>query len=193
MLSETVVTGLEHYRIGPKIRELRLRRQLGQVQLADHTGLSPALLSKIERGQLFPTLPTLLRIAMVFGVGLEHFFTESRSRPMVAVTRKADRLRIPDQNGSARPSYVFESLNFPANNRKMDAYYAEFLPASEPSAPHEHASTEFIYVLKGQLTVVIDGEATTLNDGDALYFDGSAPHCYQSPKQVTSAVVAIVP
>jgi hypothetical protein len=35
------------------------------------------MLSKIERGQLFPTLPTLLRIAMVFGVGLEHFFIES--------------------------------------------------------------------------------------------------------------------
>ena len=70
MLSDTLTSGLEQYRIGPKIRTLRLKKKLGLVQLGEHTGLSPAMLSKIERGQLFPTLPTLLRIAMVFGVGL---------------------------------------------------------------------------------------------------------------------------
>ena len=70
MISQTLTTGLTQYKIGPKIRALRVEKGLGQVQLGEHTGLSPALLSKIERGQLFPTLPTLLRIAMVFGVGL---------------------------------------------------------------------------------------------------------------------------
>ena len=72
MLSETLATGLEHYKIGPKIRALRLKKKLGLVQLGEHTGLSPGMLSKIERGALFPTLPTLLRIALVFGFGLEH-------------------------------------------------------------------------------------------------------------------------
>jgi transcriptional regulator with XRE-family HTH domain len=81
MLSDTLTAGLEQYRIGPKIRTLRLKKKLGLVQLGEHTGLSPAMLSKIERGQLFPTLPTLLRIAMVFGVGLEHFFVEASERP----------------------------------------------------------------------------------------------------------------
>src|SRR5512141_1464387 len=61
MLSQTLVDGLEQYRIGPKLRRLRLKKSMGLVQLGEHTGLSPALLSKIERGQIFPTLPTLLR------------------------------------------------------------------------------------------------------------------------------------
>jgi hypothetical protein len=43
------------------------------------------MLSKIERGQLFPTL---LRIALVFGVGLEHFFVDTSERPVMAVVRK---------------------------------------------------------------------------------------------------------
>ncbi|MDI1344059.1 MAG: helix-turn-helix transcriptional regulator, partial [Pseudolabrys sp.] len=73
MLSQTLTAALEGYAIGPKIRGLRLHKKLGLVQLGEHTGLSPALLSKIERGHLFPTLPTLLRIALVFGVGLDHF------------------------------------------------------------------------------------------------------------------------
>jgi transcriptional regulator with XRE-family HTH domain len=95
MLSETLPTGLEHYKIGPKIRALRLKKKLGLVQFGEHTGLSPGMLSKIERGALFPTLPTLLRIALVFGVGLEHFFGESNKRATVAVIRKGNRLRLP--------------------------------------------------------------------------------------------------
>ena len=47
VLSETLTTELERYRIGPRIRALRLKKQLGLVQLGEHTGLSPAMLSKI--------------------------------------------------------------------------------------------------------------------------------------------------
>src|SRR3954468_21904912 len=113
MLSETLTAGLERYRIGPKVRALRLRKKLGLVQLGQHTGLSPAMLSKIERGQLFPTLPTLLRIALLFGVGLEHFFVDGEERPAVAVTRKGDRLRMPDRPGATGGAYFFGSLASP--------------------------------------------------------------------------------
>src|SRR5690348_4045525 len=133
MLSETLSAGLAHYAIGPKIRALRLGKSMGQVQLAEHTGLSPALLSKIERGQLFPTLPTLLRIAMVFGVGLAHFFLDSEQRPAVSVTRKKERLRLPDQPGEEARCYLFESLYFPSTDRKMTTYYADFPTSSKPS------------------------------------------------------------
>ena len=52
MLSDTLVAGLAHYAIGPKIRALRQKKKLGLVQLGEHTGLSPGMLSKIERGAL---------------------------------------------------------------------------------------------------------------------------------------------
>ena len=35
---------------------------------------------------LFPPLPTLLKIGLVFGVGLEHFFVESKARPIASAT-----------------------------------------------------------------------------------------------------------
>jgi len=194
MLSETIAAGLEHYRIGPKVRALRLKKKLGLVQLGEHTGLSPAMLSKIERGQLFPTLPTLLRIAMVFGVGLDHFFVSGRDRPSVAVVRKEDRIRLPDRQGEENPSYFFESLDFPVTDRKMEAFFAEFPLHSKPSAPHQHDGAELIYVLKGQLVVNIDGDETVLDESDALYFDSSAPHSYrQQGRTVASAIVVVAP
>src|SRR6201994_3999529 len=100
MVNETIVNGLKPYRIGEKLRALRLKKKLGLVELGKHTGLSPALLSKLERGKLFPTLPTLLRIALVFSVGLDYFFSDERKRHVVAVVRARDRLRFAENMGS---------------------------------------------------------------------------------------------
>lgn len=192
MLSDTLANGLEAYRIGPKIRMLRQAKKLGLVQLGEHTGLSPGMLSKIERGQLFPTLPTLLRIALVFGVGLDHFFVETERRRTLAVVRKEDRIRLPNDPGADVPSYIFESLDFPVTDRKMDAYLAEFPTGGHRSEPHQHGGAELIYVLKGRLVVAVDDEEVELGEGDAIYFDSSHAHSYaQKGRSAASAIVAV--
>ncbi len=194
MLSETLADGLGQYGIGAKVRALRQGKKLGLVQLGEHTGLSPAMLSKIERGQLIPTLPTLMRIAMVFGVGLDHFFAEPPDRPKIAVVRKADRLRLPDRPREDMPSYFFESLDFPVTDRKMQAFYAEFPASSKETQPHRHSGAELVYVIKGQLVLAIDGADFVLDEGDAIYFDSGAPHSYRCERpEPCSAIVVTVP
>jgi transcriptional regulator with XRE-family HTH domain len=192
MLSETLATGLESYEIGPKIRMLRQKKDLGLVQLGEHTGLSSGMLSKIERGQLFPTLPTLLKIAMVFGVGLEHFFVDQNDIPLKEVVRKKDRLRLPDRPGKEPPSYFFESLDFPVADRKMEAYYAEFDGPPEPTEPHKHQGAEIIYVMRGQLTVTIEGDDTTLEEGDSMYFDPGYAHTYRRQGRASCCAIVVV-
>src|SRR5207344_3486945 len=112
MVSSTIDENLRPYQIGPKLRALRLRKSMGLVELGKHTGLSPALLSKLERDVMHPTLPTLLRIAMVFSVGLEYFFNPE-PKPVLEIVRKNDRLRFPESQTAAHVSYHFESLDFP--------------------------------------------------------------------------------
>src|SRR6187401_3815635 len=128
MLSATLEAGLSDYAIGGKIRVLRLKKKMGLVELGQHTGLSPALLSKLERGRLFPTLPTLLRIALVFSVGLEYFFAGARDKPLIAIVRKKERIQLPDRPDSGSVMYRFESLDFPATERRFNSYFASFLP-----------------------------------------------------------------
>ncbi len=192
MTSETLATELEKYQIGPRIRALRLKKKLGLVQLGDHTGLSPAMLSKIERGQLFPTLPTLVRIAMVFGVDLDHFF--SKHAPRIAVTRKGERVKLPMPAGSARAAYMFESLDYAFPKRKMEAFLAEFPAGAPPSPPHQHGEEEVLYVIRGTLTVTVDGHLTVLHEGDAISFDSSVEHSYASgnDEPCTALVVTTV-
>ena len=194
MLSETLTNGLKRYEIGSKIRTLRLRKKLGLVQLGEHTGLSAALLSKIERGNLFPTLPTLLRIAMVFGVGLDYFFVESDDNPIAQITRRDERVRLPNRRAGL-PSYFFESLNFDVRDRKVDIYFAEFPAGSEPSDLHEHAGAEFIYILEGRLVVTIDDEHVVLGEGDTIHFNSGVPHSYQLEQRHLpgSAIIIVQP
>lgn len=194
MLSDTLVAGLERYRIGPKIRSLRQKKKLELVQLGEHTGLSPALLSKIERGQLFPTLPTLLRIAMVFNVGLEHFFTDTSEPPTVTIVRKTERVRLPNDPGEEVPAYFFESLDYPVADRDVEIFYAEFQSPTKASQPHRHTGSEFIYILRGELIVAVDDEEYVLSAGDAMNFNSGFPHSYRAGKRAgCAALVVVVP
>ena len=195
MLTATLKTGLNGYGIGAKVRALRLKKRMGLVELGQHTGLSPALLSKIERGRLFPTLPTLLRIALVFSVGLEYFFAGAREKPVIAVVRKSQRVRLPDKPGARQVTYTFESLDYPATERRFNSYYAEFVAAPPTEVqPHAHPGVEFIYALTGTLSVLVDGEEHALEAGDSMYFDSSRPHGYRrSGGRTCSAVVVTSP
>lgn len=180
MPSSTVQEGLRSYRIGEKVRALRLRKKLGLVELGRHTGLSAALLSKIEGSKIFPPLGTLLRIAMVFDVGLDYFFTDRKVLKTVAIVRKDERIRFPDRAGRRAPAFLFESLDFPATERSSSSFLAEFTATSEAAAPaHEHPGFETIYVIRGKLGLRIDEEEHVLAAGDSIYFDSSVEHWYR--------------
>ena len=191
MLSTTLEEGLRNYEIGEKVRALRLRKKMALVELGKHTGLSAALLSKIERSNIYPPLPTLLRIALVFGVGLDYFFRDETTRPVVAVMRNEDRVRFPDrQEGPG--SYFFESLDFNANERKFDVYLAHFQALSAEEAPsHAHEGVEFLYLTSGKLSLTIGRHEHVLGEGDAIYFDASVPHSYRRVGKTVCTAVTV--
>jgi len=195
LVSQTVVDGLKPYGIGEKIRTLRLKKSMGLVELGKHTGLSAALLSKLERGKLFPTLPTLLRIALVFSVGLEFFFTDERKRRVVAVVRKRDRVRFPERPGTPDVSYFFECLDYPATERKFSTFLADFqdLPP-ERTRPHHHPGVEFLYLVNGTLDIKVGSEDFSLEAGDSIYFDSAVQHSYRRMgRKPCEAVIVTLP
>lgn len=195
LLSATLDQGLRAYGIGDKLHVLRLSKKMGLVELGRHTGLSAALLSKIERGRMFPTLPTLLRIALVFGVGLEFFVRDDSRRDAVAIVRRSQRLRFPERPGEKDVAYFFESLDFAAVERRLSAYHAEFEPVpAEKARPHQHGGAEFLHVLKGRLALRVAGEDHLLDAGDSVYFNSARPHSYRRiGEKPCSALVVSVP
>jgi transcriptional regulator with XRE-family HTH domain len=189
---ETIARTLGAYELGRKLRELRLKKKIGLSDLARHTGLSASMLSQLETGKLFPTLPTLARIAMVLDVGLDHFFSSRRTRRRFAVVRAAERMRFPERPDLPFPSYFFESLAFATQGKVFEAYLAEFPPRDgKPAAAHQHDGAEFIHVLEGTLVIRFEDQDHILEAGDSVYFDPAEPHSYGSPGPDAARAIVI--
>lgn len=165
-------------RIGKRIKDLRLKKSMGLVELGRHTGLSASFLSQLETGRVVPTLRNLARIAMVFSKDLSYFF-EPEPTTLFRVHRRKDRVRLP-QTGADDPTYFFESLGYLVPDRQLDPYFAEFLPVRTGRAPrpHQHAGCEFLYILSGALEVRHGAGSHKLEAGDAVYFDANTIHSY---------------
>ncbi len=193
-LNQTIVNGLQPYAIGQKLRAFRLRKKLSLVELGKQAGLSAAMLSKIETGKLFPTLKTLELVCVPLQVELRQFFS-SDGKPLCAITRQKDRIRLPESRKAKKPAYCFESLDFMANERKLNSYLAEFQPVElKDLTMHERPGEELVFVLSGTLSVHIGKEEHTLHSGDSMCFDSSVPHGYRRKgKELCRALIFATP
>lgn len=177
-------------RIGERIKHLRLKRSMGLMELGRHTGLSASFLSQLETGRVVPTLRNLARIAMVFSRDLSYFF-DSEPRTLFRIHRMKDRVRHP-QTGTDDPAYFFESLGYLVPDRQLDPYLAEFLPGKQGRAqPHQHAGSEFLYVVSGALDMQYAAVKYHLETGDAAYFDASTIHSYACAGETPSGVLIV--
>ncbi len=156
---------------------------MGLVELGTQTGLSSAMLSKVERGRLFPTLPTLptlYRMASVFGVGLDHFFGDVLRPPTVSIVRKNDRMQPSARSDGRLAIHRVESIEFAVDDPRLNVYYADFDP--RPVAPnhrHTHAGFEVLFVIAGRVSLSFDDVEYLMEPGDAIYFDSERPHGYR--------------
>jgi len=189
---QTIQRTLSSYELGHKLRQLRLRKKIALTDLGKHTGLSPSMLSQLETGKMIPTLPTLARIAMVFDVGLEHFFDDRKRRKMFNVVRAAERIRFPERADAPIPAYFFECLAFSTQSKGMQAYLAQF-PPLDPKQRHEHFhdGSEFLYIVEGSLEIHFQDEEHVLEKGDSVYFDSSEPHAYRGLGEESCRAVEI--
>jgi transcriptional regulator with XRE-family HTH domain len=200
--NETVLTGeersettirrvLSSYEIGAKLKSLRLKKKIALVDLGKHTGLSASMLSQLENGKLVPTLPTLARIAMVFDVGLDHFFSDRRKNKMFSVVRADERMKFPDKPGSPNPDFWFECLAFSAQDKSLQAYLAEFPKRGADVHEHSHEGAEFLHLFDGSISIHYQNEEYLLNAGDSVYFDASEPHSYRGMAKTVSKAIVI--
>ena len=170
MLSETLSKGLQQYRIRREAPILRLRKKMGLVELGQHSGLSAAMLSKIERGRLVPNPADPASDRAVFSVGLDHFFGDP-ARPLAfALVRKKDHSVFRSARGEPHPAYWFESLDFPAVDRRMNSYFVEFaeVPTDRVKSGTTIRAAEMIYILAGRLSCSTVNDAPhTLATGDS--------------------------
>ncbi len=179
---------LEPYSIGMKLRALRSRKRLTLARLAAETGLSTALLSKLETERMIPTLPTLANISRVYGVGMSYFFCEP-TRHTLSITRKAH------LHGSGRTvdAAISVPLNAPSESPRLDTQMVEL--TSAPFSPDESVQEicAFVYVLEGSMQLTANGMAQVLEAGDCAYLETRMPTILTSSGEQRCRILLVKP
>jgi transcriptional regulator with XRE-family HTH domain len=159
---------LEPYRIGMKLRTLRTHKHLTLSRLAVETGLSTALLSKLETDRMIPTLPTLANICRVYGVGLSYFFTET-TKHTLAITRKAHL----SGTGRSQDAVKNTPLHAATGRTGLVAKLLEYPPGVSGTVMAEanRRTCSVVYVLEGSLQLSSGGMQEVLEAGDCVYLD----------------------
>jgi transcriptional regulator with XRE-family HTH domain len=158
---------LEPYCIGMKLRTLRLQKRLTLSRLAAETGLSTAMLSKLETDRMVPTLGTLSNICRIYGVGLGYFFTETKKHAL-AITRKAH-LGISGRN---QESVKHTPLHAAGANARLIGEMIEY-PAGGTASVSEGGKQVncLVYVLQGSLQLDAGGMHEVLETCDCAYLE----------------------
>lgn len=180
---------LEPYCIGMKLRTLRTQKRLTLSRLAAETGLSTALLSKLETDRMVPTLPTLANICRVYGVGLSYFFTET-SKHTLSITRKAHLAG----NGRSHESVKHTLLHAPTPDSRLEAQLIEFPPGGVASMMEAgRLVTNLVYVLEGQLLLEAGGVQEVLESGDCAYLESEMAIAWSADGKTRCRALVVAP
>jgi transcriptional regulator with XRE-family HTH domain len=180
---------LESYCIGMKLRTLRTQKRLTLSRLAIETGLSTALLSKIETDRMIPTLPTLAIISRVYGVGLSYFFSEPSAHTL-SITRKA----LMESDGRSSEPVSSIPLNRISNDTKLMIRIVEF-HSGVTFWPLEFTreTSGMLYVLEGCLHIDAGGIVEKLDTGDCIYIESEMTLNLHADEKRHCRVLAVTP
>lgn len=165
--------------IGPRIRQLRERREFSIEALAKQSGCSAEMIAALEAGDLVPSLTPLLRLARGLGVRLGTLL-DDQSLDGPAVVRKDDLGAAIHFSGNdparKRSTLDFHPLAPHKAARNMEPFLIDVHPASGEVPLNDHEGEEFIYVLSGHIEILYGKDAYRLEAGDSIYYESAVPH-----------------
>jgi transcriptional regulator with XRE-family HTH domain len=184
----------EEIAVGKRIKAVRERKGLSLKELADLTGFSTALLSQVENHLVSPSLGTMIKLANALAVRVGDFLGETMGEPFTIV-RKNERKKISRfaSKEGVRYGYSYESLGFEKKDRHMEPFIVTLEPATvKTSKTSVHEGEEFIFVLEGEMEVILGSHTDVLYPGDSIYYDSTIPHRVQCHQDRVTKILAVI-
>ena len=184
----------EEVRVGERIKELREQKGLSLREVADLTGFSTALLSQMENHLVSPSLGTIIKLARALNVRVGDFLGETEGEPFTIVRKDERKMvsRFASKEG-VKYGYSYESLGFDKKDRHMEPFIVTLEPATVKAAKTSvHEGEEFIFVLEGEMEVILGNHTDILYPGDSIYYDSTIPHKVQCHQDKVTRILAVI-
>ena len=204
--------------IGERVARLRSERAIKVSALARAAGVSPSMISQIERGQSRPSVSTLFALAQALDVPVDAFFRDDPhthvaqpAAPAPATARPAPATSADDDGESGdrrRHRYLvrrderdvleieggvrWESLT-PRPLEELDFMELVYEGGAQSGERlYRHPGTEMVLLLSGRLDIHVGFERVELHPGDSIHFPSSLPHRYVNPTDETARAVTVI-
>lgn len=162
---------------GAAIRDLRRKRNLSLDQLAQLSGVSRSMISKVEREEATPSTTVLSRLAEALATTFAELLSPASMGEVVVLPAAKQPTMTDPETGFARrciaPILPSRGLDWVRNTLPPGQSTGGFMP-------HRHGVEEYIYVLSGALRAVLGEESHVLEAGDALYFQAHISHAFEN-------------
>lgn len=161
--------------IGVQVRLLRRRIGITVAELAASSGISGGMLSKIENGQISPSLATLQALALALNVPITNFFSTFEEKRDCSFVKAGSGVVIERRGTKAGHQYSLLGAAL-GGTLLVEPYLITLHKDAAPFTSFQHEGTEFIYMLTGEVMYCHGEQSYHLTPGDALLFDSAAPH-----------------
>ena len=179
--------------IGHEVRAYRKKLGITVTDLAAATGISLGMLSKIENGNISPSLTTLQSLSRALGVPLTAFFRRYEE-PRNAVFVKAGQGVELERRGT-RAGHQYNLLGHIDNNSSgviVEPYLITLTADSDVFPTFQHEGMEFLYMLEGEVMYRHGDQLYPMQPGDSLFFDADAPHGPEVLVKLPSKYLSII-
>ena len=175
--------------IGEKIKNIREAKGLSIEEIAQKTGFSKDFLEKIEKGDVSPPLGTIVRLSKALDVMVSNLFSDPGEKNYCVMRVKEQ--KVVPRASSTGYNYRYIPLASGLKEMHMEPFIVKLLPGSkEEKSIHE--GEEFIYVLDGEVKVVIGDNVEILNMGDTIYYLSSIPHFITTNTDKPALILAVI-
>lgn len=179
--------------IGKEVRTFRKQKNMTVNELADATGLSIGMLSKIENGNTSPSLTTLKTLSNALSVPLTSFFRGFEENREAILTKAGEGVEIERQGTRAGHQYnLLGHIGSNASGVIVEPYLMTLTEESDIFPTFQHDGIETIYMLEGEIVYRHGNEVYPLKAGDTLFFDADAPHGPETLVKLPARYLSII-
>lgn len=162
--------------VGQQLKAARKNKNMTLDDVAALTGVSKPMLGQIERGKSSPTVNTLWKISTGMKIPFSSFLKEQEAEYTVVEPQEQE--IIIEENGKMRAYTIFAFDPVCS----LEAFYIEFdAGCNHYSDKHNDGVEEYVFIMKGTLNMLLNGQTVILKEKQAIRFEANIPHAYLNP------------
>ncbi|MBP2448406.1 helix-turn-helix domain-containing protein [Rhizobium leguminosarum] len=179
--------------IGHEVRAYRKKLGITVTDLAAATGISLGMLSKIENGNISPSLTTLQSLSRALGVPMTAFFRRFEETRNAVFVKAGQGIEL--ERRGTRAGHQYNLLGHIDNNTSgviVEPYLITLTADSDIFPTFQHEGMEFLYMLEGEVVYRHGDQLFQMQPGDSLFFDADAPHGPEQLVELPSKYLSII-